>query len=212
MLRLALIALLVPALAAAGPATDAVKKANDTISDLLKKQAPAAQVTTSVNNFIDIDELGKRAMGDHWDKLKPDEKAAFLKKLHQLIEANYSQGMQANLNYTVAYTGENSDTNGNTTVTTVITAKKKGRPVDIHVDYVLTKQGASYRAYDVKTDDVGLVDNYRQQFDSIITKKGFQDLLDKMDKKIADINAKNSSGGSSTSTGSTGGGTAVGTK
>jgi hypothetical protein len=65
-----------PASAAkAGPGVAAVKLANDKISALLK-QKPAAgskeekdlagKVTTSVRDFLDIDELGKRAMADQW--------------------------------------------------------------------------------------------------------------------------------------------------
>ena len=108
---LALLVTLAPTLAFAGPPTDAVEKAraNETISKQLKAQAPAAQVTTAVNNFIDIDELGKRSMTSHWSSLKPDEQKKFLDKLHALIEANYIKGMQANLNYKVDYVGEATD-------------------------------------------------------------------------------------------------------
>ena len=73
----------------AGPATDAVKSANTAIATQVQTKAPAAQVTASVNNFLDIDELGKRALGDHWGKLTAAEQKQFLQELHALIEANY---------------------------------------------------------------------------------------------------------------------------
>lgn len=192
MKRLALIVLLaaVPAFAnTPGPGTQAVQTANDTIAKELKSKAPAADVIKSVNDFIDIDELGKHALGAEWAKLKPEEQKSFLDKLHKMIEANYVKAQTGNLDYTVAYTGESTDKAGNVVVKTELTAQKKGRPVTVKVDYTLIKQGTKLRAFDVITDDVSLVDNYGQQFKSIIDKKGFSGLLTLMDQTITKLQA-----------------------
>src|SRR5215475_1990295 len=138
-----------------GPGMQSVKAANDTIAGLLKqKVAPgspdekalAAKVTTSVRGFLDIDELGKRAMVDNWSKLTPDQQKEFLSVLRDLIESNYIKGMRSNLEYSTDYSGETTDKDGNTIVTTTIQTKRKGRPYSIEVDYVLVKG----RAWDVK--------------------------------------------------------------
>jgi phospholipid transport system substrate-binding protein len=178
--------------AATGPGTAAVKGANEKISALLK-QKPAAgskeekdlagKVTTSVRDFLDIDELGKRAMVDQWAKLKPEQQTEFLNTLRSLIEDNYVHGLRSNLSYTVDYTGESTDKDGNTVVTTQINTKRKNRTVKIEVDYVLKKQGDKLKAWDVKTDGVGLVENYRTQFNKIIDKEGFTGLINRMKKK-----------------------------
>lgn len=175
-----------------GPGTAAVKGANEKISALLK-QKPAAgskeekdlagKVTTSVRDFLDIDELGKRAMVDQWAKLKPEQQTEFLNTLRALIEDNYVHGLRSNLSYTVDYTGESTDKDGNTVVTTQINTKRKNRTVKIEVDYVLKKQGDKLKAWDVKTDGVGLVENYRTQFNKIIEKEGFTGLINRMKKK-----------------------------
>ena len=181
------------ALAAPGPGTAAVKQANDTINTLLKqKVAPgskdetelAQKVTTSVRSFIDIDELGRRAMSDQWSKLTAKQQTEFLALLRELIEAQYVKGLRSNLDYAVKYTDETADKSGNIDVATTIETKRKGRPITIQIDYVLVKQGPSYKAWDVKTDGVGLVDNYRVMFNKIIAKDGFEGLMTKMrDKK-----------------------------
>jgi phospholipid transport system substrate-binding protein len=175
-----------------GPGTAAVKSANEKISALLK-QKPAAgskdekelagKVTTSVRDFLDIDELGKRAMADQWSKLSKQQQDEFLATLRSLIEDNYVRGLRANLSYTVDYTGETTDKDGNTIVTTTINTKRKGRPFKIQIDYVLKKHGDKLKAWDVKTDGVGLVENYRAQFNKIIEKDGFAGLIAKMKKK-----------------------------
>lgn len=178
--------------AKSGPGTVAVKSANEKISSLLK-QKPAAgskdekdlagKVTTSVRDFLDIDELGKRAMADQWAKLSKDQQTEFLSTLRALIEDNYVRGLRANLQYTVDYTGETTDKDGNVVVTTTINTKRRGRPFKISVDYVLKKDGSKLKAWDVKTDGVGLVENYRAQFNKIIEKDGFSGLIARMKKK-----------------------------
>lgn len=194
LLTLLLLLFVTPAFAATGPGTTAVKQANEKISGLLKQKAApgskeekdlAAKVTTSVRDFLDIDELGKRAMANQWSKLKPEQQKQFLDTLRALIEDNYVRGLRANLEYTVDYTGESTDKDGNTIVATTINTKRHGRPYKIEVDYVLKKDGDKLKAWDVKTDGVGLVENYKTQFDTIIGKEGFDGLIARMKKKQA---------------------------
>ena len=178
---------------AAGSAV--VTQANEKISALLKEKAApgskeekdlAGKVTTSVRDLLDIDELGKRAMVDQWSKLTADQQNEFLATLRALIEDNYVRGLRANLEYSVDYSGEAPDPDGNVVVTTTINTKRHGRPYKIEVDYVLKKEGDKWKAWDVKTDGVGLVENYRTQFDKIIDHDGFAGLIAKMKKKASE--------------------------
>ncbi|HUJ62889.1 MAG TPA: ABC transporter substrate-binding protein [Kofleriaceae bacterium] len=187
-----------------GPATQVVKLANEKISALLKQKAPpgskeekdlAAKVTVSVRDFLDIDELGKRAMVDQWAKLSSAQQSEFQATLRALIEDNYVRGLRSNLEYTVDYTGETPDSDGDIVVTTQINTKRHGRPYKIEVDYVLKKDGDKLKAWDIKTDGVGLVENYRQQFDKIIDRDGFSGLIDRMKKKQAEAAAPPAPGG-----------------
>jgi phospholipid transport system substrate-binding protein len=181
-----------PAPAKAGPGTSVVKIANEKIAKLLQQKVTAGskeekdlagKVTTSVRDFLDIDELGKRAMVDQWAKLTAPQQAEFLSTLRALIEDNYVRGLRANLEYTTDYTGESTDPAGNVVVTTVINTKRHNRPFKIAVDYVLKKDGDKLKAWDVKTDGVGLVENYRTQFNKIVERDGFAGLIAKMKKK-----------------------------
>ena len=175
-----------------GPGTKAVRSANDTISGLLKQKAApgsdeekklAAKVTTSVRDLLDVDELGKRALVDHWKDIPAAKQKELLDTLRALIEDNYVKGLRANLEYTVDYTGETKQDDGTVLVSTIVKTQKHGRPYEIHVDYVLTDESGKLKVFDVKTDGVGLVENYRQQFDKIISKDGVDGLIGKMKKK-----------------------------
>ncbi len=175
-----------------GPGVTAVKQANETIAGLLKQKPAAgskeekdlaAKVTSSVRGFLDIEQLGKRAMVDNWSKLSKTQQDQFSKLLRELIEDNYIRGLRANLTYEVEYVGESTDKDGNTIVQTKIKTQRKGRPYTIGVDYVLVKESDKLRAFDVKTDGVGLVENYRTMFNKIMAKDGFDGLIAKMKKK-----------------------------
>jgi ABC-type transporter MlaC component len=177
---------------AKGPGVTAVKQANESISSLLKQKAApnskeekelAGKVTTSVRDFLDIEQLGKRAMVDNWAKLSKPQQDEFSQLLRSLIEENYVKGLRANLAYQVEYVSESTDASGNTVVATKVKTQRHGRPFTIAVDYVLVKDGGKLRAFDVRTDGVGLVENYRAMFNKIIAKDGFDGLIAKMKKK-----------------------------
>ena len=192
LLSLFLVAVLVGT-AHAGSPTQAVRDANQTVSRLLEKKAApgseaesrqAAEVTKKLRSFLDVDQLGQRALVDHWGKLTADQQGEFLSLLRGLIEKNYVKGLRANLKYKVRYTGEKKQ-GGYMLVTTEIDTKRRGRPFTIAVDYLLRKDDGTWRTFDVITDGVGLVENYRSQFNSIIGKHGFDGLLERMRKKAA---------------------------
>jgi phospholipid transport system substrate-binding protein len=178
--------------AAKGPGVSAVKQANESISNLLRQKVAAnskeekdlaGKVTSSVRGFLDIDQLGKRAMVDNWGKLSKAQQDEFSTLLRSLIEDNYVKGLRANLQYDVEYVSESVDKDGNTIVATKVKTQRKGRPFTIAVDYVLVKEGDKLRAFDVRTDGVGLVENYRAMFNKIMAKDGFDGLIAKMKKK-----------------------------
>jgi phospholipid transport system substrate-binding protein len=199
-LRCGLAALIVCAAVAAGgvasakpgAGTRAVRHANETISNLLRKKAApgsdaekklAARVTTSVRDFLDVDLLGERALVDHWKTIPAAKQKELLDTLRALIEDNYVKGLRSNLEYTVEYAGEAAQQDGSILVSTTIVTKRHGRPYKIQVDYVLVDEKGHLRCYDVKTDGVGLVENYRAQFDKIIGKDGVDGLIARMKKK-----------------------------
>jgi phospholipid transport system substrate-binding protein len=183
------------AAAAPGPGTETVRKANVTVSKLLRKKVAAGsaaeaklatQVTAQLRDFLDVEELGKRALSDHWDNLSVEKRAEFMKLLRELIEANYLKGLRANLDYKVEYLGETKK-GDNLLVTTEIKTMRRGRPFKIGIDYLLRKDHTSWRTFDVVTDGVGLVENYRAMFNKIIAKDGIDGLIARMSAKLAKL-------------------------
>jgi phospholipid transport system substrate-binding protein len=144
------------------------------------------RATRSLQGFLDVDELGRLALKDHWDKLPAKQRQEYTTLLRKLIETNYVKGLRANLDYAVRYLGEKKR-GSFLLVQTAIDSQRKGRPYTIEVDYLLRNVDGGWRTFDVITDGVGLVENYRAMFNNIIGKSGFDGLLGRMRKKLASL-------------------------
>jgi phospholipid transport system substrate-binding protein len=186
------IALSAPAAGAEGSATDAIRNANTRVRDLLgEKVAPggdaerknATRVTSELRDLFDIGDLAKRALVDHWATMSPAQRTGIVDTLREVVERNYVNQLRSNLAYEIVYQGE-EPRGEDVVVKTVIKAERGGRPVEIPVDYVLHKEAAGWRAYDVVTDEVSLVTNYRSQFNRIIGKEGVDGLIRRMKARL----------------------------
>lgn len=191
---LALLGLATPALAQDGPGVAAVRRANESVAALLEKKPEpgsdaekrlVAQMSSQLRSFLDVEELGQRALADHWKALTSAQRKQFLTLLRALVENNYVKAMRSNLEYEVRYL-EETEESGSRRVATELQLKRNGRNETMSVDYVLRKEGDTWRAYDLVTDGVGLVENYRGQFNKIIAKEGIAGLLERMRKKARD--------------------------
>src|SRR5262249_28768551 len=174
-----------PALAAAArkrSATNGTGKDNNRVRELLTasskaeagseaERKAAAKITHELRDLFDIGDLAKRALADHWDKMTASQRTAIVDTLRQIVDRNYVGQPRSNLSYEVVYTGEEPQ-GQDVVVKTVIKAQRNNRPVEIPVDYVLRQEANGWRAYDVITDEVSILKNYRSQFNRIIAKEG----------------------------------------
>jgi phospholipid transport system substrate-binding protein len=190
-LVVSLLSITAPALAEDGPGVSAVRRAHDSVTALLgQKPEPgsdaekrlAAEISKQLQGFLDVNELGQRALGGRWKELSAGQRKEYLKLLRELVEANYIKAMRSNVSYEVRYLKE-EEKDGSRVVSTELQLQRNGRPETMSVDYALRKEGDSWRAFDLVTDGVGLVENYRAQFNKIIAKEGVNGLLERMRKK-----------------------------
>ena len=80
----------------------------------------------------------------------------------------------------VLYEGETKDGDYATVKVKIVTKKNK----DISVEYRLKKEGTSWLVYDVSILGVSLINNYRTQFNSIISQSSYANLVKKLREKV----------------------------
>jgi phospholipid transport system substrate-binding protein len=138
-----------------------------------------------VDSFLDFDELARRALIKHWDGLTPKQRTEFVKTLRALVERNYLDQMYGQPNYDLKLENE-SKSGTDATVTGVLHATARGKKVDMALEYKLVYKNNAWLVYDVITDDLSLLENYRAEFNKIIAKESFDALLAKMKKRLED--------------------------
>ena len=186
-------ALLAPA-AAEAQAADAkrfLEAKHDAVQRLLRKKprsdAEATQrekkLESILEGLVDYEELSKQALGDHWDARSAEERAEFVSLLRQLVERSYKSNLQQTLDYQLRY--GDAEAEGDTVlVRTTARSRKNRRAPEVSIDYRLRRVDGQFRVYDIITDGVSMVRNYRSQFHRIIEKDAWKGLIDRMKKKL----------------------------
>ncbi len=173
-------------------ATDAMKTTINEVLRLLRdkniddKKRVSALEKAVVQRF-DYNEISRRVLGAEWNKLDDRQKNEFVDLFQTFLSAVYAGKVKEYAGQDVEYKGERTQDNYAEVRTKVFL-----KSAEIPMDYRLIKKDGEWRVYDVVVDNISLVNNYRGQFKSIISKDGYQGLLNQLRKKIDD-NQKTSS-------------------
>lgn len=152
------------------------------------------EIKQRASELLDYAELTKRALGEHWEKMPPAKRDEFVSTLRQLIERNYIKQLRTNLEYEVTYGDEviEPESSGKEArVNTTIKIATRGKSTTAPIEYrMIRREGAKepqiWKVYDVITDELSLVRNYRTQFVKIIGSQGYDGLLSRMKTKLAE--------------------------
>jgi len=153
---------------------------------LSKPKSPArdAELTAIFDTMLDYDFFTKKTLGDHYQKLSPDQVERFSRTMRKLFQQAYTEKLQDPGRYKIEYTGEAEGADGTIVQTLMRDLKRGDKPLPMA--YVVAKVKNQWLARDVVTDSVSLANNYRKQFGRILKKEnGFDTLIGKMEKKLA---------------------------
>ena len=184
----------------AGAPTDQLKAGVDRVLAILQdaalKQPGQAEerrqkIRAVANEVFDWQEIGKRALARHWQARTPQEREEFSKLFADLLERSYVGTIEAYSGEKIVYGEETVDGDQATVRTKLIT--KSG--TSIPLDYQMQKMDDRWRVYDVKIENVGLVANYRSQFNRIIQQSGYNDLIQRLKTKQEELQFDEGAGG-----------------
>ena len=160
-------------------------KHNKVRAVLRKPDTPqrAAELTELLGEFLDYERLSRLSLDKEWDKHSPRELQRFVSLLRQLVERQYQRNMESTLQYKVSWVGSEPVESGIKVKSSARSIKKKRQP-PITIDYSMSPAGDEWRVFDILTDDVSLVKNYRRQFRRVINDEGWDGLIERMEKKL----------------------------
>jgi phospholipid transport system substrate-binding protein len=128
--------------------------------------------------------MARRALAIHWRERTPQEQQEFVRLFRDLVEGTYINRLESSIQEKreIQYVGEQVDGSRATVKTTVVTRRNQQVPID----YRLQKADGRWLIYDVLVEGISLVNNYRSQFNRIITSSSYNDLVQKMKNRQGD--------------------------
>lgn len=175
--------------ALAGEATDRIKDTTDKILAIVSNPALKTPEKTTerdrlirkaVDERFDWKEMSRRALAIHWSKRTDDEKTEFIKLFGELLEDTYMDKVGGYSGEVVTYEGEK--VSGPYGIVKVKILTQNDKP--IFVKYRVKKKGKDWFVYDISIEGVSLINNYRKQFNSIINRSSYEDLVEKLKAKV----------------------------
>jgi len=144
----------------------------------VKKEGRVAErraVRQIAEEIFDFADTARRALARHWAQRSAAEREEFVALFTDVFEHAYLSKVELLQGDRVAYLGDSIDA-GVATVRTKLTTKQGSQ---LGVDYRMQQRGSSGRwmVYDVLIEGVSLVDNYRNQFNSVIQRSSYQELV-----------------------------------
>jgi len=131
---------------------------------------------------FDFAEMAKRSLGSNWQRRTPEEQQEFVKLFRELIENSYVENIDSYNGEKVNIVGDKQEKDFAQVNTKIVNNKGE----EFAVDYRLLQSSGDWKIYDVVIENISIVNNYRSQFNRVIVKSSFEDLLQKLrDKQFA---------------------------
>jgi phospholipid transport system substrate-binding protein len=153
---------------------------DSTLNGPEKREERRQAVRQVVLDMFEAGEAAKRALAAHWRTLGPAEQRHFVELFVGLLERVYSSKIDLYGGQRLKYLGETVDGEYATVRGSVVT--KAG--AEVPTEAKMIRRGERWLVYDVVVENVGLIANYRTQFDRIIRTSSFQELVRRLEQQL----------------------------
>lgn len=136
---------------------------------------------------FDFAEMARRSLGPEWRRRTPVEQQEFINLFTDLLQDNYIGTIEAYSGDKVGYNRELQEKD-NAEVQTTLTTKGEAA---YSINYRLRLVDKDWKVYDVVIENISVVNNYRSQFNRVISKSSYEELVRTMKEKM--LSGRNSS-------------------
>jgi phospholipid transport system substrate-binding protein len=174
----------------AGEPLDVVKNAAESAIQILrdprlkaddKKQARIDRLKEVLDPIFDFNEMAKHALGAHWRRRTPAEQEEFVMLFKDFLERIYSDRVYLYDGEKVVFRRETVENDFAEVESTLINIKGE----ELRVVYRLRRAEGKWKVYDALVENVSIINNYRSQFDRILSKSSFDELKKMLREKLA---------------------------
>lgn len=143
----------------------------------------AGKLEDVFNRYVDINWVGRFVLGRHWREATDVQRSHFSSNYRDFMVASYTKRLQtyAGEKYTIS---EPRDLGKGRSALTMEIAQNSGQPIVIEYK-IRETEGGGYKVYDLVVEGVSLITTQRSEFDSIVTRKGLDFLINALGKKAS---------------------------
>jgi phospholipid transport system substrate-binding protein len=172
----------------AGSPTEQVRATVDQVLTIVRSpnpkskaqiEAQRAQLLEVIHPRFDFTEMAKRSLGPNWARRTSEEQQEFVKIFTALMGRAYANNIESYTSQNVLYTRESEDQNYAQVDTKIVSDNQP----PLTINYKLHSVDKEWKVYDLVIEDISVVNNYRSQFDRVIARSSFAELVRTMKKK-----------------------------
>jgi phospholipid transport system substrate-binding protein len=150
-----------------------------------KKSERRALLRKEMLPHFNFDEMSRRALGINWKNRTPEERREFVAVFQELLENSYAGKIEGYKGEKIVYGKEALDLPYAEVKTRIVNSRGE----EFSVNYRVLKDESGWRVYDIVIEGVSLVNNYRTQFNDLLGKYTFPEMMDRL-KKTARTSGK----------------------
>lgn len=165
----------------AGAPTEQARQYTDQVLKVLKDPAlndaqRRSAIRKVAEEVFDLSETAKRALGRHWQARTAAEREEFTRVFADFLENAYLSKLSLYSGERVSYVSESID--GDYAVVGARILRKGG--TEIPVEARMFRRSNRWYIYDVSVEGISMVNNYRSQFNAIIQKSSYEQLVQRL--------------------------------
>jgi phospholipid transport system substrate-binding protein len=141
---------------------------------------------------FDSQEIARRTLGPYWKDITDEQRKEFIQLFIALVEKAYSSSLDRYSKGVQFFFDQERIDNDFAEVDTRILDPTQNQTFSIN--YRLRQVNGQWLIYDVVVENVSLVNNYRNQFNRILSKSSYEDLVQKLQTKLQQLDTAPPSG------------------
>ncbi|HQU30489.1 MAG: ABC transporter substrate-binding protein [Planctomycetia bacterium] len=145
-----------------------------------KMQSRRQRLWEEISPIFNFEEMSKRALGQYWKKRSPEEKKEFVELFTNILKDAYIGKTDTYSGEKIVFVKEKQDEKDYASVQTKIITNTGSV---VLVEYRMQSNSGKWKIYDVVIEGVSLVNNYRSQFNNILMKSPYEELVQRIKGK-----------------------------
>jgi phospholipid transport system substrate-binding protein len=127
---------------------------------------------------VDFDQVSSLALGKHWRRATPEQKAEFIHQFQRLLVRTYATAFHEFGEWSIRFLPRHEEEDrARVVVKTEVT--RPGAP-PASVNYRMQYKDGTWKAYDVVVEGISLVTNYRSSFSKEVRQGGIAGLISRI--------------------------------